>query len=132
LPLDWFRMPRISRLKLSPIDPGPESIGQRIARIRKERGYTQREVAERIGLIPALVSDYENDKLRLNADMILRFTEVLEVSADELLRSQPGALPGRKPSRKVLRRLEQIESLPRRKQDALLTTIDAFLSSTAG
>jgi len=31
----------------------------------------------------------------------------------------------------VLRRLEQIETLPRRKQDALLTTIDAFLSSAA-
>ncbi len=129
MPLDWLPMPRISRLKLSPIDPGPESIGQRIARIRKERGYTQREVAERIGLIPALVSDYENNKLRLNADMILRFAEVLEVSTDELLRPQSGKRPGRKPSRKVLRRLEQIETLPRRKQDALLTTIDAFLSS---
>lgn len=125
-------MPRISRLKLAPIDPGPETIGQRVARIRKERGYTQKEVAERIGLIQALVSDYENDKLRLNADMILRFAEVLEVSTDELLRPQSGKKPGRKPSRKVLRRLEQIESLPQRKQDALLMTIDAFLNSAAG
>lgn len=123
-------MPRVSRLKLAPIDPGPETVGQRIARIRKERGYTQREVADRIGLIPALVSDYENDKLRLNADMILRFAQILEVTTDELLQPQSGKRrPGRKPSRKVLRRLEQIESLPRRKQDALLTTIDAFLNS---
>jgi transcriptional regulator with XRE-family HTH domain len=124
-------MPRVSRLQLAPIDPGPETVGQRMARIRKERGYTQKEVADRIGLIPALISDYENDKLRLNADMIVRFAEVLEVSTDELLRPQSGKLPGRKPSRKVLRRLEQIEGLPRRKQDALLTTIDAFLSSSA-
>lgn len=101
-----------------------------MARIRKERGYTQKEVAARIGLIPALISDYENDKLRLNADMIVRFAEALEVSTDELLRPQSGKQPGRKPSRKVLRRLEQIEGLPRRKQDALLTTIDAFLSSS--
>jgi transcriptional regulator with XRE-family HTH domain len=126
-------MPRISRLKLAPIDPGPETIGQRMARIRKERGYTQREVADRIGLIPALVSDYENDKLRLNADMILRFAQILEVTTDELLQPQSGKRrPGRKPSRKVLRRLEQIEGLPRRKQEALLTTIDAFLNSTTG
>lgn len=123
-------MPRVSRLKLAPLDPGPETVGQRIARIRKERGYTQREVADRIGIIPALVSDYENDKLRLNADMILRFAQVLEVTTDELLLPQSSKKrPGRKPSRKVLRRLEQIESLPRRKQDALLTTIDAFLNS---
>ncbi len=106
-----------------------------MARIRKERGFTQKEVADRIGLIPALVSDYEKDKLRLNSDMILRFAQVLEVTTDELLQpasnSKSGKRPGPKPSRKVLRRLEQIESLPRRKQDALLTTIDAFLSSTA-
>jgi transcriptional regulator with XRE-family HTH domain len=124
-------MPRISRLKLAPIDSGSETIGQRIARIRKERGFTQREVASRIGLIQALVSDYENDKLRLNSDMILRFAELFEVSTDELLRPQPVPLPSRKPSRKVLERLELIESLPRRKQEAILTTLDHFLKSAA-
>ena len=130
MPLDWLPMPRISRLKLSPIDPGPESIGQRIARIRKERGYTQREVAERIGLIPALVSDYENDKLRLNSDMILRFAEVFEVSADELLRGSKSTITAKKqPSIKLVRRMEQIEALPLYEQRALLTTIDKFLAA---
>jgi hypothetical protein len=38
----------------------------------------------------------------------------------------------RKPNRKVLQRLEQIENLPRRKQEALLTTIDYFLKSATG
>lgn len=61
------------------------SVGQRIARIRKERGYTQNELAERIGTIQALVSDYERDKLRLNAKMAVRFAIALEVSTDELL-----------------------------------------------
>lgn len=56
-----------------------ETTGQRIARIRKERGYTQNELAERIGTIQALVSDYERDKLRLNAEMAVRFAIALEV-----------------------------------------------------
>ena len=120
-------MPRISRLKLAPVASGPETIGQRIARIRKERGFTQREVADLTGLIPVLVSDYENDKLRLNADMILRFAQVLEVTTDELLQPQ-SRKSARKPSRKVLQRLERIENLPRRKQDAILITIDNFLN----
>jgi hypothetical protein len=34
---------------------------------------------------------------------------------------------GRKPSRKVLRRLELIETLPHTRQIALLRTIDTFL-----
>jgi hypothetical protein len=39
--------------------------------------------------------------------------------------------PIRKPSRKVLERLEKIQSLPRRKQDAILTTLDHLLNSAA-
>ncbi len=60
----------------------------------------------------------------------MRFANALEVTTDELLR--PGApKPGRKPSRKVLRRLEQIEKLPPSKQLTLLRTIDTFLENAA-
>ena len=59
-----------------------------MAHIRRERGFTQRELADNAGLIQTLASDYERGKLRLNADMILRFATALEVSTDELL--QPG------------------------------------------
>ena len=123
-------MPRASRLQLAPLPPSDEIPGERLARIRKERGFTQKELAEKTGLIQTLISDYERGKLRLNADMILRFATALEVSTDELL--QPaGPRPTRKPSRKVLRRLELIESLPARQQTTLLRTIDTFLENAA-
>jgi hypothetical protein len=62
--------------------------------------------------------------------MILRFATALEVSTDELL--QPGGPKmARKPTRKVLRRLEQIEGLPARQQVTLLRTIDTFLENAA-
>jgi transcriptional regulator with XRE-family HTH domain len=48
------------------------------------RGWTQKQIAERTGLIQELVSNYETDKLRLNPAMILRFAEVFDMSADEL------------------------------------------------
>jgi transcriptional regulator with XRE-family HTH domain len=121
-------MPKASRLSLAPLPPFDETPGERLARIRRERGFTQRELAGRTGLIQTLVSDYERGKLRLNADMLLRFATALEVSTDELL--QPGGpKAARKPSRKVLRRLEQIEGLPARQQMTLLRTIDLFLEN---
>ena len=46
----------------------------------------RKEIAEKTGLVQELVSNYETDKLRLNADMDLRFAEVLDDSTDELLR----------------------------------------------
>ena len=48
-------MPRVSRLKLAPLDPGGETIGRRVARFRKERGFTQVELAEKIGIIQSIV-----------------------------------------------------------------------------
>ena len=120
-------MPRKSRLKLPPLDLGEETLGQRIARLRKERGYTQVELAEKIGIIQTLVSEYERDKLRLHAEMLVRFARALEVSTDELLGLQSsGNHPG-KPSLKILRRLNKIDALPVAQQKTLLKTIDTFL-----
>jgi hypothetical protein len=66
----------------------------------------------------------------VRGDIILRFTTALEVSTDDLLQ-RGGLRPARKPSRKVLRRLEQIEALPERQQMTLLRTIDTFLENAA-
>lgn len=120
-------MPRVSKLSLPPIDWGKESIGQRVARIRRERGYTQVELAEKIGIVQTLVTDYETDRLRLTAEMAVRFAMALDVSLDELLHPKAAKTSSRKPSHKVLRRLEQIEALPATQQTTLLRTIDTFL-----
>ncbi len=123
-------MSKKSKLKLMPVDFDKEGLGQRLARIRKERGLTQKDVAERTGLIQTLVSDYERGRLRLAADMIVRFAVALGITTDELLRPKGRkAGPQQKVSRKVLRRLEQIESLPVYQQRALLTTIDNFIAA---
>jgi len=111
-----------------PANSGGETFGQRLARLRKERGFTQVEIAERVGIIQALVSDYERDKLRLNAEMVVRFAAALEITTDELLKPKGSGGPlRRKPSLRMLRRLEKIESLPAHQQTTLLKTIDTFL-----
>jgi transcriptional regulator with XRE-family HTH domain len=123
-------MPKKSKLKLLQVDTGEESLGQRLARLRKERGLTQKQVAETTGLIQELVSNYEKDRLRLNADMILRFAEVFSISADELLKGSKSTVQAKKqPSIKLVRRMEQIEALPLYQQRVLLSTIDHFLAA---
>jgi len=121
-------MPKVSTLKLPPLHTG-ETIGQRLTRIRKERGYTQVELAEKIGIIQSLVSSYESGALKLSAEMTVRFALALEVTTDDLLMPAKKAnrAHGNKPSRKILRRLEKIETLPRTQQTAVLKTIDNAL-----
>jgi transcriptional regulator with XRE-family HTH domain len=115
--------PKPSKLALSPLPDSDETPGRRLARIRRERGFTQVELAERTGLVQTLVSDYERGKLRLNADMILRFATALDVSTHDL--------PARKPSRRVLQRLERIEALPAHVQTTVLKSLDLMLKSVA-
>ena len=124
-------MPKKS--KLAPTDLEKETLGQRIAQLRKQRGLTQVELAEKTGLIQVVVSDYERGRLRLPADMALRFAEVLGVTVDELLRTQKkpvrAAKTAKQPSLKLVKHMEQIENLPTYQQRALLTTIDTFIAA---
>ncbi len=124
-------MPKPSKLALAPLPPSDETPGQRLARLRRERGFTQNELADRTGLVQTLVSDYERGKLRLNADMILRFAAALDVSTDDLLQPAIGAKPQRKPSRRVLQRLERIEALPSHLQTTVLKSLDLMLKSVS-
>jgi transcriptional regulator with XRE-family HTH domain len=111
---------------------GGETVGQRLARLRRERGLTQAELAGRLSIAQPIVSDYERGELRLHGQLIVRLTEILGVSADELLGLTPTPAAGPQVQRRLVRRLRAIDRLPRRDQQALFRTIDAFLKSAGG
>lgn len=114
-------------IRKPPLDFGGETLGQRLARIRKLRGYTQRELAQKVGIGQVLVSAYETDRRLFSAEMAVRFALALDVSTDELLHPKVKKHSGQKPSLRVLRRMRQIEKLPPLQQSTLLRTIDGFL-----
>ncbi len=103
-------------------------LGRRLAAIRKQRGITQVELAQAIGTGQNIVSDYERGKLRPNPTMLSKLAVALKVSSDEIL-GLVATANGAPLSGRFLRRLRAVEELPRRDQEALLRTIDAFLSA---
>jgi len=113
--------------KVSPPKWGKESLGQRLARLRKARGLTQTDLAEKVGVSQPNISEYERDTFRPNSDTLLIIAQVLNVSADELLGHRVSAKETPPVSRKIMRRMEQIEKLPTTTQRTLLKTIDTFL-----
>ena len=107
-----------------------ETIGSRIARLRKDKGMTQKELAEALGVTQPAVSDYENDEIGLESIRIVQLAQILGVSADEILgleKAGKTTSAGIK-NRRLFRQLQSIEKLPKRDQETLLRTIDAFLS----
>jgi transcriptional regulator with XRE-family HTH domain len=110
-----------------------ETLGYRIARLRREKGLTQAELAQQLKVSQPVVSDYENDVIRLPADVVVQIAEILGASTDELLgRKAPVARSNGTSikNRRLYRRMQEIEKLPRRDQEALLRTIEAFISKS--
>jgi len=110
-----------------PKSPPIESFGQRLARLRKARGFTQTELGRLVGLSQRMMTYYERQSAWPPAQLLPRLAEILGVSLDELAGVSPVAdAPPRRHSR-LWRKLREIEKLSKRDQQALLRTIDAFL-----
>jgi len=105
-------------------------FGRRLVEIRKARGLTQVELAERLGTTQSFVSKYERGDLRLHGELIVKLAAALRVSTDELLGVE-GTEPSVRPTvkdRRLWRRITAIDRLSKRDRAALVRTLDAFLS----
>ncbi len=98
--------------------------------MRKERGITHQEMAELLSTSQPIVSDYERGELRLHGELIVKIAGILGVSGDELLGLERVSRSSAVSNRRLARRIQQIDQLPKRDQEALLRTIDAFLSKS--
>lgn len=131
-------MPQKQTFKLPPLDLGDESLGQRIARLRKIKGYTQTDLAKEMAQgnssereirnIRVLISDYERNRLKPNYEMIARISIALEVTTDELIGLKSTKIKTNSTSLKIMRRIKRIEALPPAKQNIILKNIDIVIN----
>lgn len=103
----------------------PEHLGDRLARLRRASGWTQRELGRRLGVKAAEVSKLETGIRRPRAEVVPRLAEVFGVSSDYLL-------TGRSFGERDLRlreRIEALEILPEPQRNYLVEFLDALLSA---
>ena len=80
-----------------------ESFGQRLARLRKEKDLTQNDIADKVGVTSQAVSKWENDQASPDIDVLLKLSDIFEISTDELLGVEKQATSfAEKPSKKAL------------------------------
>jgi transcriptional regulator with XRE-family HTH domain len=104
-----------------------KEIGARIASIRKGKGLTQAELADRVGISRLLISDYERGKVRLYADVLAKISAALGVSNDALLAATSDMNEDFMPTLKIAKRIKALEKLPDTKQKAILKTLDDLI-----
>lgn len=66
------------------------TMGEKILNMRKARGWSQEELAERIGVTRQAVSRWESGAAKPDADKLIAVCDLFGVSADYLLRDIPG------------------------------------------
>jgi len=115
-------MPR----KLKPKMSG-EAFGERLARLRKNAGLTQRDLAAQLGISHRMVAYYEAQTDHPPALLLPTLTEILGVTTDELLGVKPLREDSRPTNQRLWRRFRQIERLPAKERKQLLGIIDAVL-----
>ena len=65
------------------------AIGQRIRKVRKARGFSQEELAEKVGISTTHMSHIETGNTKLSLPVLVDITNALDVRTDDLLdRSQ--------------------------------------------
>ncbi len=111
-----------------------QTISQRLAKVRREKGVTQVEMAKKLKTSQSMYSRYESGELRVHADTVINIAKILGVTPNEILGITDGGNVAAEPiehaiPKRFLRRLKDVNQLTRTDQDALLSTIDAIISA---
>lgn len=61
------------------------TLGDRIRELRKRQHWTQKELADHLGLTPKMISFYENNERTPPADILISLSHLFHTSTDYLL-----------------------------------------------
>ncbi len=112
--------------------PAPP-FGERLAALRKKRGWTQPQLAERLGITVMMVTYLERRAKNPTAKTVEQIAQVFGVPINALLGSAKivsnGAHKPGPPSR-LEELTEQLAQLPRSKQKTVVEMLEGFLQKT--
>jgi transcriptional regulator with XRE-family HTH domain len=109
-----------------------KEVGGRIRTLRQARGLTQVDLAETLEITQSNLSAIERGARGLTVHQVVKLARALRATTDEILSPAKTKAIGKGDQdalkdRRFLRRLQKVDQLPERDQQALLRTLDAFL-----
>lgn len=69
------------------------TFGQQIQQLRKDKGYSQDKLAGMLYVTRQSVSQWENDRAMPSIDLLLKLSQIFDISVDELLGREEEAAP---------------------------------------
>lgn len=98
------------------------TFGERITHQRKQKKWSQDELAKRIGTSAPIIGRYERDEIKPSIEVAARIADELEVTIDYLVNGTAVLL-----DKKDLKRLQDLQKLSEEDRKHILSTMDALL-----
>lgn len=109
-----------------------KQLGARIAQLRKERGLTQTQLAELLGLTQQMVASYEVGRRRVPVSLLLAVADALTISIEELIGRPPARTTAKRgPAPKLQQQIERIGQLPKAKQRFVMEMLETVLAQAS-
>jgi transcriptional regulator with XRE-family HTH domain len=106
-----------------------DGFALRLRELRRQKNFSQAELAERAELHSTHLSRYERGLSRPAADSLKRIADILGVTSDYLLEGSANeAAKARFEDRELLQRFQEVQSLPERDKEIVRELLDAFLT----
>ncbi len=105
-------------------------LGERIKQLRKETGWSQGELADKVSTDARQISRYENGRINPSLDVLARIAENLNVSIDHLVFDDIPRRPLHNPENILGDRLTAITELNDDDRHSLLNVIDGLVTKS--
>ncbi len=102
------------------------SFPERLRQLRRERDWSQGQLANKAGIDIQRISKYERGISSPPLETLARIAEALNVSLDYLLTGKSGKTEKLK-NAKLIERMEEVEGLPSEYQETLISVLDSFI-----
>ena len=105
------------------------ALGARIAQLRRERGWTQQELAEKLGVAQQTLAHYEVGRIRVPASTLPLLATLFMTPVDTLVGHTQHARTGKRgPAPKWQQQIEAIAQLPKAQQRFVRQMLDTVLT----
>jgi transcriptional regulator with XRE-family HTH domain len=107
-------------------------FGRRLIALRKTSGFTQRELAQELGISRRMIAYYEGETQHPPTTILPRLAQALGVSVDDLLNGNGRReSPPQPMSLRMQRKLRQLERLGMKERRQVMRLLDAFIKRRA-
>ena len=108
----------------------PFALPEKLKLARKQKGFTQRQLAKRTGSDSQRISKYERGVLVPTTAILIKLADALEVSLDYLLRDAEDRPVGKIRDTVLLDQFTQIDSLAENDKQLVKGLLDAFIKKS--